>query len=154
MDIIQWVESFLTDCKTIMVLFEGAMGEFNVKIGIPQGSPLSPILFLFFFNADLIEDLLSGPGHGTYIVVGYIDDIAILVWSESAAECQLLARIHGNAEAWGGTHAAKFSPKITGIEHVRQLREKATELIAALSSIAGSTWGTNTLHLRSIYTAV
>jgi hypothetical protein len=31
---------------------------------------------------------------------------------------------------------------------------KATELIAALSSIAGSTWETNTLHLRSMYTAV
>jgi len=201
MGIIQWVESFLTDRKTIMVLLEGAMGEFNVKTGIPQGSPLSPILFLFF-NADLIEDLhASYPGQ--VMVVGYIDDIAILVWSESATEnCQLLARIHGNAEAWGRTHAAKFSPKkyglihmyrkhrrvpqpegptdvplqlrnirveaktaikylgvwldthLTGIEHVRQLREKATDLIAALSSIAGSTWGTNTLHLRSMYTAV
>jgi hypothetical protein len=47
---IQWVESFLADRKTIMVLLEGAMGEFNVKTGIPQGSLLSPILFLFLMQ--------------------------------------------------------------------------------------------------------
>jgi hypothetical protein len=53
------------------------------------------------------------------MVVGYIDDIAILVWSESATEnCQLLTRIHGNAEAWGRTHAAKFSPKKYGLIHM------------------------------------
>jgi hypothetical protein len=34
---------------------------------------------------------------------------------------------------WLDTH-------FTGIEHVRQLHEKATELIPAISSIVGSTW--------------
>ncbi|OKL55749.1 hypothetical protein UA08_08958 [Talaromyces atroroseus] len=43
---------------------------------------------------------------------------------------------------------------LTGEAHVRQMRKKAAGLVAGLSSIAGSTWGTPLLHLRKIYTAV
>ncbi|KUL81545.1 hypothetical protein ZTR_10067 [Talaromyces verruculosus] len=43
---------------------------------------------------------------------------------------------------------------LTGEAHVRQMRKKAAKLVAGLSSIAGSTWGTPLLHLRKIYTAV
>ena len=61
------------------------MGEYPLQIGIPQGSPLSPILYLFF-NADLIDDLHAAfPGQ--LLVTGYIDDICILTWGETAASC-------------------------------------------------------------------
>jgi uncharacterized membrane protein YkvA (DUF1232 family) len=60
---------------------------------------LSPILYLFF-NANLIDDLHAAfPGQ--LLVTGYIDDICILTWGETAAEnFQLLAEAHKVAEEW------------------------------------------------------
>jgi ribonuclease HI len=202
-DIVRWMASFLSDRKTIISLLEGPMGEYPLQIGIPQGSPLSPILYLFF-NADLIDDLHAAfPGQ--LLVTGYIDDICILAWGETAAEnCQLLAEAHKVAEEWERRHASRFSPSkyglihmhrkhrrvpqprgstdtplhlesagvvveakpilkylgvwldkhLTGQEQVRAARKKAAKLTAALSSIAGSTWGTDILQLRRMYTAV
>ncbi|EED12707.1 hypothetical protein TSTA_052300 [Talaromyces stipitatus ATCC 10500] len=44
---------------------------------------------------------------------------------------------------------------LTGEVHVQEeMREKAAKLVAGLSSIAGSTWGTSLVHLRKIYMAV
>ena len=69
------------------------MGQISTNTGIPQGSPLSPILYLFY-NADLI-DWIHTAYPGQAMVTGYIDDIYILVWSWSAtANCQHLEWIH------------------------------------------------------------
>ncbi|EED15975.1 hypothetical protein TSTA_010910 [Talaromyces stipitatus ATCC 10500] len=238
------------------------MEEFLVNTGIPQGSPLSPILFLFF-NVDLIEQILAECPD--VIVLGYIDDIFIMTYGTSAAaNCCTLTKVHQVAERWERTHASKFAPAkyqlthfwrkhqmvpkpsgrldvpltIKGVEikptysikylgvyvmdaqgpettsflsvavstkktkceeeeergklalslealqihsvmgwrpygesglkrqnfyldthltwevHVQEMRKKAAKLVAGLSSIAGSTWGTPLVHLRKIYTAV
>jgi len=200
-NIVRWVSSFMTERRTTITLQEGPMGDFDIKTGIPQGSPLSPILFLFF-NADLIDDLHAAfPGQ--LIVTGYIDDICILTWGDSAAEnCSLLGEAHAVAEIWEKRHASKFSPKkyglihmnrkhrqvpqpedptdislqlpgievkaestikylgvwldkhLTGMEQIKAAHKKAVKLTAALSSIAGSTWGTPILQLRRMYTAI
>jgi hypothetical protein len=73
MEIIDWTASYLTDRKTKIRLFEGLSEEFDVLTGIPQGSPLSPILYLFY-NADLLEIARSNE-----LVTGYIDDTSFLV---------------------------------------------------------------------------
>ena len=91
--IVNWIASFLCHCTTEIVLMEGTIGQINTNTGIPQGSPLSPILYLFY-NADLI-DWIHTAYPGRAMVTGYIDDICILVWSRSAiANCQCLERIH------------------------------------------------------------
>ena len=46
--IVKWVQSFVTDRTTTIKVTEGESQMFKVNTGIPQGSPLSPILFLFF----------------------------------------------------------------------------------------------------------
>jgi hypothetical protein len=43
---------------------------------------------------------------------------------------------------------------LTGESQIAQCRKKAAQLVAALRSIAGMTWGVSTLHLRRIWTAV
>lgn len=73
MEIIDWTASYLTGRKTKIRLFEGMSEEFDVLTGIPQGSPLSPILYLFY-NADLLE-----MARGTELITGYIDDTSFLV---------------------------------------------------------------------------
>ena len=120
--IVNWIASFLCHRTTEIVLMEGAMGQTSTNTGIPQGSPLSPILYLFY-NADLI-DWIHTAYPGRAMVTGYIDDICILVWSRSAiANCQRLERIHRIAEQWEAQHASRFAPAKYGLIHFwRNLR--------------------------------
>jgi ribonuclease HI len=80
---------------------------FSISTGIPQGSPLSPILYLFY-NADLLETC-ADPTTGTS-TIGYIDDVAILAISDSTEEnCQILANAHEKAKKWAQQHASVFA---------------------------------------------
>ena len=50
----RWVHSFMSDRTTTLVIADTETAEALVTAGIPQGSPLSPILFLFY-AAKLLE---------------------------------------------------------------------------------------------------
>jgi ribonuclease HI len=70
-----WVSSFLDD-RRLQLTFNSNMEEFKeVKTGIPQGSPISPILFLIY-----IRGLFTSPA---VKYLSYIDDISITVASTS-----------------------------------------------------------------------
>ena len=75
--VIGWVESFLTDRETSLTLNCKTSEMKPVQTGIPQGSPISPILFLFF-NAPLIKDC-ARMGLKT-VIRGFINDISILAY--------------------------------------------------------------------------
>jgi hypothetical protein len=52
---VNWVASFLSDRSAIRKLPQYNTESFKIATGIPQGSPLSPTLYLFY-NADLLEE--------------------------------------------------------------------------------------------------
>lgn len=77
-----------------------------IQTGIPQGSPLSPILYLFY-NADLIEVCKTENTEA----VGYIDDASILaIGSTSQHNCKTLKAIHRKAQKWAHQHGSQFAP--------------------------------------------
>ena len=71
--------SFLSDRSTTLALSGKASESFAVFTGIPQGSPISPILYLFY-NADLLE-ICERPGTSTS-AIGFIDDVNILAYGK------------------------------------------------------------------------
>jgi exonuclease III len=105
-EIIDWTASYLTDRKTQIRLYEGLSTEFDVLTGIPQGSPLSPILYLFY-NADLLEIA----SRSSQVVTGYIDDTMFLVEGENTeSTVHKLEVLHRKADEWAYKHASVFAP--------------------------------------------
>jgi ribonuclease HI len=104
--IINWVASFLSSRSTTLKLQEYTAPSVPIQTGIPQGSPVSPILYLFY-NADLIEACKTQETEA----VGYIDDASILAVGPNAqTNCKTLKNIHRKAEQWARTHGSRFAP--------------------------------------------
>jgi ribonuclease HI len=95
-----------------------------VDTGIPQGSPLSPILYLFY-NADLIEAEDSNVTLACTIKGGYIDDVGILVWGKDTRETiKKLVGIAGECEEWARKHASKFAVEKFELMHFVHKNDK------------------------------
>ena len=79
--IIAWIASFLSN-RELRLSFDGQTEEFSeINIGIPQGSPISPILFLIYIR-DLFPDLLRS----NLKALSYMDDIALATSSTSISK--------------------------------------------------------------------
>lgn len=75
--LISWVSSFLRN-RTLRLSFNGQIEGFStLDTGIPQGSPISPILFLIYIR-DLFPRLATSVTN-----LSYIDNIALVVSSIS-----------------------------------------------------------------------
>lgn len=125
----KWILSFLEYRFTTLVVGAFTRPREAVDTGIPQGSPLSPILYLFY-NADLVEELDQGPTK----CFGYIDDVNLVTWGQVTEEnCRTLAETFGKAENWAVKHASVFEPKKFKIIHFCRL-ETMKETLAALKA--------------------
>ena len=117
--LVRWIGSFLSDRSTTLKLQEYTAPSAPVETGIPQGSPLSPILYLYY-NADLIE---ACKGEDTESV-GYIDDVSILaVGPTTQHTCKTLKTIHRKAETWARQHGSEFAPAKYELVHFSRMRE-------------------------------
>lgn len=104
--IVGWIGSYLRERTTEIRLSEGTTDPIPANTGIPQGSPLSPILYLFY-NADLLD---IGGVHD--LVIGFIDDTSILVTGNTKGEnVGALQDIHKKAEDWARRTGSVFAPQ-------------------------------------------
>lgn len=135
--IIRFVWLFLSDRSTTLDMpGHSSIPPCFVNIGIPQGSPLSPILFLFFASPMLVRLQNSAALRGQCIVVQYVDDIHILAVSEShERNCQHLEIWHDEILAWARECGVSFTPSKYGIMHFRKFDKE--EISTCLPNIPG-----------------
>jgi hypothetical protein len=84
-NLIRWTRTFLEE-RSIRLAFDGQIEDFSeVETGVPQGSPISPILFLIYIR-DLFQNLKD------VYPLSYIDDIALatssISWNNNAKVLQ------------------------------------------------------------------
>jgi hypothetical protein len=110
---VRWISSFLED-RSVRLHFDGATASpRTLTTGVPQGSPLSPILFLLYIST-LYEEL----ERDGLIIVGFADDTNLLVASRDVAEnCRRLGRAYQTCEAWASRHGMVFEPGKSELIH-------------------------------------
>lgn len=117
--IIKFVWSFLSNRSTTLDMpGHPTQGPFFVNVGIPQGSTLSPILFLFF-AAPMLDRLPNGAIDDiSKVALAYVDDTYLLVVSESHEKnCRILARLYDVIMDWAGESGVTFEPSKYAVMH-------------------------------------
>lgn len=119
-DTVAWIASFLGNRTTTIRMGDIESEPCTVAVGIPQGSPLSPILYLFY-NADLLEAAADCDVRTS----GWIDDVYFFTRSTSTEQnCENLERAHQRADEWARTHGSKSSPAKYQLMHFTRARAK------------------------------
>lgn len=116
--IVSLIQSFIGSRETNLKLLEFTLVGYKIWTGIPQGSPLSPILYLFY-NADLLE--VTTDTSFDAMSFGYIDDVAITVIGNCGARnIEVLKRLHDRAQVWAHRHSSIFNPTKYQLIHFSQ----------------------------------
>ena len=88
-----------------------------IKAGVPQGSPLSPILFVLFI-ASLYTDLHTVPGQ---LSIGYADDTNVVAFGRTEAECiRTLEMAYEVAHKWAEVRGMAFEPAKSEVIHFKR----------------------------------
>jgi hypothetical protein len=133
-NIVEIIQGFITKRTTSIRFnnFTGAIKETHT--GIPQGSPISPILFLFFAK-DLIKDIEAD---GKITGLGFVDDThAITAGPNAHLNCRRLEAIHERCIQWANRHGAKFSPAKYKLIHLAQHHKRDTTARVRIADFDG-----------------
>jgi hypothetical protein len=112
--LVRWVGSYLSR-RSAVLRFDGKdTGQIPIKAGVPQGSPLSPILFSLYLAS--LYQLLEADGRCS--VVGFADDTNLLVFGRSGqANVQTLEALWGICQQWARTRGMQFEPGKSELIH-------------------------------------
>ena len=128
--ITQWLMSFLTD-RTTRLRFNGSISEpIFTPAGIPQGSPLSPLLYIYY-NGDLLD--ISKEQESSQ---GFIDDIAFGV--EGLTDEGTTARLQSimeEVEKWRQKHGVQFEHDKSVLIHFTANKRRSTDATITVAEI-------------------
>ena len=116
--LVSWTKSFLSG-RTCRLLYKGYPRVFApVSLGSPQGSPVSPLLFVIY-----VSRLHSEIPHG--LSLSYVDDFALTVSSTSyRRNIQILQKHYARLKARGARLGVGFSVPKTELIYERTNRDR------------------------------
>ena len=127
-DLIRWTQSFLTDRKVQLVIDGHTNKERDIETEIPQGSPVSPILFLVYISGVFEKVSESYPAITS---LSFVVDLGFLASGHSVKE---LAKILGQVATvldWGKSNAVTYDvAKTEAVLFSKSHRQRLNKQIA------------------------
>ena len=126
-----WVASFLRNRST-QLQFNGTKSKhIPTPAGVPQGSPLSPLLYMYY-NADLLDIASQNQVMG----LGFIDDVVYGVQGNTGKEnTRKLKSILNEAEEWRKKHGAQFEISKYIVVHYTRNRTRKTKASVTINGV-------------------
>jgi hypothetical protein len=112
-NVVRWVDSFLSDRRAMLVI-DGRTGETrSIQAGLPQGSPISPILFILSVSEmfQWLEDR-----HPRLQAISFVDDVGLVIECHNLADGTMqLEAIATDAIQWGSDNKVEFEVSKTEV---------------------------------------
>jgi len=122
--------------------------EIQTTAGVPQGSPMSPILYMFY-NADLLDIPLLSLNQGVQSW-GFVDDIAYgIQGATDIGNAITLQNILENTEVWRAKHGVRFETTKYVLVHFTKKRHAPTASIKVSNTTITPSNEVNILALYS-----
>ncbi|KJZ68823.1 hypothetical protein HIM_11783 [Hirsutella minnesotensis 3608] len=122
--LVKWVDAFCSE-RTASVVVNGYTSEQQAlaQAGLPQGSPLSPVAFLFF-NADLVQRRISNNSGS----IAFVDDYSAWVTGPTAeSNRDGIQSIIDDALEWERRSGATFEVDKTSVIHFTRIAERDSD---------------------------
>ena len=127
--LVNWLGSFLEERTTKLHFNRKASEEIRTPAGVPQGSPLSPLLYMYY-NAGLVTHTRPDD-----LALGFIDDIVYgTAGRTDKGNSAKLKRIIGKADEWRKQHGAQFEESKYVLVHFTRNRWKSTKATITLGN--------------------
>ena len=126
-----WVASFLRGRSTQLQFNGTKSGHIPTPAGVPQGSPLSPLLYMYY-NADFLDIAPLHQATG----LGFIDDIVYGVQGNTDKEnVRKIKRILNEAEEWRKKHGVQFEISKYILVHFTRNRRMETKASVTINGV-------------------
>ncbi|RAL64848.1 hypothetical protein DID88_001444 [Monilinia fructigena] len=113
--LLKMIRSFLQERKVMVRLEDAYTDESRVQCGTPQGSPLSPVLYMLYLAELLNQDQA--------LRFGYADDIALYRIGNTLEEnVTAITQDVRRIEAWGLANKVAFAPEKLEMMHFTRRR--------------------------------
>ena len=128
-----WIFFFCTSHSTTLVFNDSESSSIPIHCRVPQDSPLSSILFLFYISE--LHKTVHSPSTGVS-ALGFADDTNLLVFGHSLKSNLLkLKNTHLKCLSWAARHRIVFSPEKYEILYFSRRRSDNLQLKLRLGNM-------------------